>query len=72
MLKMGMVKALWGQQLEAIEKVMDKVTADYKEILSLYDYLDHLLDYWDREYLEDFEAGIVEYRDYLLFLAENK
>lgn len=71
-MKMGMIKELWGNQVEAIEKRMDAITAHYGHVLSLYDYLDHLFDFWDREYLEDFEAAIVDYYDYLLFSSESK
>jgi len=68
---MGLIKEQWGKQLEEIEGCMDAITVHYGEILPLGDYLDHLLDFWTKDYLEDFAAGIVEYHDHLLFLAET-
>ena len=69
---MGKIKAQWGKQLEEIEGRMDAITAHYKEVLPLGDYLDHLLDFWEMDYLQDFEVGIIEYHEHLLFLVESK
>lgn len=68
---MGKIKELWGKQLEAIEQRMNAITAEYGHVLSFGDYLDHLLDYWTKDGLEDFTMGIIDHYEYLLELEEN-
>lgn len=68
---MGYFKELYAAQVEEIEKVMDTITKEYDEILSVGNYIDNLLDYFEKEVIEDFYVNIVEYQDELIWRAEN-
>lgn len=69
---MGQIKELWANEARLIERAMDEITAEYDEILNLYDYVDHLKDYFHTAHLEAFEAVIVEYHDELTFNYEQE
>ena len=62
---MGQMKAIWGQRLEQITNVMDAITNEYNKVLTLYDYFDHLQDFFEVDELEEFETAILEHYEYL-------
>lgn len=68
---MGYFKELYAAQVNEIERAMDIITKEYDEILSVGNYIDNLLDYFEKEVIEDFYVNIVEYQDELLWRAEN-
>jgi|1185.fasta_scaffold1037889_2 hypothetical protein len=68
---MGYFKELYAAQVNEIERAMDIITQEYDEILSVGNYIDNLLDYFEKEVIEDFYVNIVEYQDELLWRAEN-
>ncbi len=69
---MGMIKALYTNRLEAITNVMDEITKEYNEVLSFYDYIDHLQDFFEMDELKEFEIGILDHFEFLDWTQENK
>jgi hypothetical protein len=69
---MGRMKELYTKRLEAITNVMDQVTKEYNAVLSFYDYIDHLQDYFEMDELKEFEAGILDHFEFLDWTRENE
>jgi hypothetical protein len=68
----GKIKEIWSKQAREIESKMDQITIENGEILTLSNYIDSLLDYFEAWHLQDFEAVIVEYIDELEWNYENR
>ena len=69
---MGMIKALYTNRLEAITNVMDEITKEYNAVLSFYDYIDHLQDYFEMDEIKEFEVGILDHFEFLEWTQENE
>jgi hypothetical protein len=69
---MGKMKAIHLEYVNEIEATMDKITAEHGRVLSVSDYIDFLLDVYEQDFLQDFEANIVEYADELAWKREQE